>query len=236
MATDRIDATPLSERKRKAIRAAGRDVFLRMGYDAASMDLIASEAGVAKQTVYSHFRNKETLFRAIVADLAGQLVPPLRTECRAASGPARVLTAFARGLLSQMLQPSALALHRMVVGEGNRFPELSRELYEAGPAHAVKELAGYLATQTKTGLLAIDEPELAAEQFFGMLTGLIQWRALLGVRDDRASTDLDKAIRQAVRAFLRSYAPVARRPRALRPRRTGRGAPRQTPAGVKGRA
>lgn len=207
MSADSAATTPLSRRKRKAIQAAGTDVFLRLGYDAASMDLIASEAGVAKQTVYSHFHSKETLFKAIVEDLTARLVSSLRTDRAAPSDPGRVLTAFARQFLSLMLRPSSLALHRIVVAEGNRFPELCQELYQAGPAHAVAELAAYLSAQTEKETLAVDEPALAAEQFLGMLTGFIQLRALLGIAGGWSAADSENAIRHAVRTFLRSYAP-----------------------------
>src|SRR5690349_12123523 len=52
-------------RKRRAIIAAATTVFLREGYTRASVDAIAAEAGVSKQTVYNHFGDKENLFLSV---------------------------------------------------------------------------------------------------------------------------------------------------------------------------
>jgi AcrR family transcriptional regulator len=57
---------PRSTKKRRAIVEAARALFLRKGYVATSMDEIAADAGVSKQTVYSHFADKEGLFTQIV--------------------------------------------------------------------------------------------------------------------------------------------------------------------------
>ncbi|WEV25420.1 TetR/AcrR family transcriptional regulator [Streptomyces sp. 71268] len=52
--------------KREAILQAAVEIFLREGYDRASVDAIAEEAGVSKQTIYNHFGGKERLFLAAV--------------------------------------------------------------------------------------------------------------------------------------------------------------------------
>ena len=54
--------------KREAILEAATRVFFESGYADASMDEIAREAGVSKQTVYSHFGAKEALFGAFIRD------------------------------------------------------------------------------------------------------------------------------------------------------------------------
>ena len=57
---------PKDPGKREAILAAARTMFLEQGYNGASMDAIATAAGVSKLTVYSHFGDKESLFNAAV--------------------------------------------------------------------------------------------------------------------------------------------------------------------------
>ena len=54
----------VSEAKRQGILEAATRLFTEQGYDGTSVDDIAAEAGVSKQTVYSHFGNKEKLFGA----------------------------------------------------------------------------------------------------------------------------------------------------------------------------
>src|SRR5678816_1225396 len=65
---------PVQNRSR-VLRAA-TDSFLAHGY-ASSVDEIARRAGVAKQTVYSHFPSKDALFKAVANDLAHSVLVEL---------------------------------------------------------------------------------------------------------------------------------------------------------------
>ena len=62
-----------AERKRRAIVAAAREIFVRRGYDA-GMDLIAEAAGVSKVTIYNHFGSKEQLFTEVIGEAFEQAV------------------------------------------------------------------------------------------------------------------------------------------------------------------
>jgi TetR/AcrR family transcriptional repressor of mexJK operon len=204
-----MDAGPpvrtISAPKHDAILEAARRVFLRAGYSA-SMDLVAAEAGVSKQTVYNHFGSKEGLFRAIVDHVSGELLDVLVERDGARADPAATLEAVARRFLNLLLTPSYLALHRMLVAEAPRFPDLAREIYIGGPARAANELAHYLAEESHKGTLAVTDPALAAEQFFGGLCGHLQLRALLNPRDAPRKAEIEQAIAHAVRGFLRAQA------------------------------
>jgi TetR/AcrR family transcriptional repressor of mexJK operon len=189
--------------KHDAILDAARRVFLREGYSA-SMDLVAAEAGVSKQTVYNHFGSKEGLFRAIVGHVSGELLDVLVERDGTRADPAATLEAVARRFLNLLLEPSYLALHRMLVAEAPRFPDLAREIYVGGPARAANELALYLADESRQGTLAVTDPALAAEQFFGALCGHFQLRALLSPRDAPREAEIERAIAHAVRGFLRA--------------------------------
>jgi hypothetical protein len=94
----------------------------------------------------------------------------------------------------------------MLVAEAPRFPDLAREIYVGGAARAVEELATYLEDQTRRGTLAVDDPPLAAEQFFGALRGNLQVRALLNPGDIPTPAEIERAVRHAVRGFLRAHA------------------------------
>lgn len=198
----------LSERKHLAIQEAGTAVFLRLGYGAASMDLIAAEANVSKQTIYNHFHSKDELFKAIITDMTTTLMAPLSMREARQSTPERLLHSFGRDFLTLMVQPSSLALYRLIVAESARFPELGGDLYTVGPGRLIGILADYLAWETKNGRLAVVEPERASEQFIGMLSGRVQLRALLGVAEHPAKEELDGRVEHAVASFLTLYAPA----------------------------
>ena len=67
---------PKDLEKRAAILEAGKRLFPRHGFDGTSMDAIAAEAGVSKLTVYSHFNDKETLFKSVIEAKCEEQLPP----------------------------------------------------------------------------------------------------------------------------------------------------------------
>jgi TetR/AcrR family transcriptional repressor of mexJK operon len=201
------NAAPRSSGKEDAIVEAATRAFLRHGYGGASMDAIAQEAGVSKQTIYNNFGSKEALFGAIVRALCEQLLTPLLTPDVKSQGLEAALGSLARQYLELMLAPESLALYRVLMAEVTRFPELGRVTYEAGPAPAVSSLAHYLREQVVAGRLQVPDPELAAEQFYGMLQGYLQLRALLGVEQAWPREDLERYLRCAVTTFLAAHQP-----------------------------
>ena len=72
MPTLELEKTPADPRvdsaKRRQIIDGARRMFLAQGFDAASMNDIAREAGVSKGTLYVYFKSKEELFEAIVEE------------------------------------------------------------------------------------------------------------------------------------------------------------------------
>src|SRR3546814_4232511 len=93
-----------------------------------------------------------------------------------------------------MLRPSSLALFRLIVAEAARFPELVAEIYAVGAGRMLATLADYLGWETESGRLRVDDPQLAAEQFVGMLAGRLQLRAVLDVGP---APDADELARRA---------------------------------------
>jgi AcrR family transcriptional regulator len=193
--------------KHDIILSAATEAFLEAGYDRASMDEIAAKAGVSKATVYSHFGNKEALFAAIIRELCERLVTPLEVAESDRLSPEATLTSFARSYVALLLDPASLALHRLLVAEAMRDPEMAGASYRGGGAQALRSLADYLARETARGTLAVAEPALAAEQLFGMLNGHLQVRALLQIEAKPPEEKLERFIAHAVAAFLRAYRP-----------------------------
>src|SRR5215471_17969824 len=120
--------------KRQLVLDAAASLFMAHGYGAVSMDAIARAAGVSKATLYAHFSSKDQLFATIIGDACqqkialGELLPTDTSDVRAA------LMAFGGRLLRFFLEDRALAIHRVVIGESTRFPELGRAFFDNGPA------------------------------------------------------------------------------------------------------
>ncbi len=196
--------------KRDQILAAATRVFLASGYGGASMDAIAGEAGVSKQTVYNHFGGKGALFGAIVRKKCEQLLEPLGapppTSGHPGGDPQTVLSDIAQRFLELVLAAENMANFRAVVAESRRFPELAKAFYSSGPEIAVDNLARYLQTMDRHGVLAVAEPKPAARLFFAMLRGDLYMRRLLGLGPAPGKADMRRVVGQAVRAFLAAHA------------------------------
>jgi TetR/AcrR family transcriptional repressor of mexJK operon len=165
--------------------------------------MIAAEAGVARQTIYNQFESKEALFRAIFSALADDAMTPLAVATRKGAPVRAALLRLARRSVARALRPSRLALHRLVVAEAARFPELGRTVYDAGAARIAAQLADFLRRQTELGHLDVPNPEAAAEQFFSMVTAYQQFRALMNV--DTPQREIDARVEEAVDTFLRAF-------------------------------
>lgn len=189
--------------KRTQIVAAAKDLFLRLGYEGASIELIAEAAQVSKQTIYNNFADKEALFRAIAEDLVDEVVAPLLCRETGKDSDMRgVLTSLGESFLGITLDPCSLALHRLVVMEAPRFPELGLAVYAAGASRAVEQLAMFLDEQANSGDLRLNNATLAAEQFFGLIMGHHQLRALLGVEAHVPPARIRGIVQAGVDLFL----------------------------------
>jgi TetR/AcrR family transcriptional repressor of mexJK operon len=198
--------TPGLPSKHAAILEAATRVFLDSGYDAASMDAIAREAGVSKQTVYSHFGGKDALFGAIIREKCDELLEPIIAPETRVDDPEAALTDMARRFLELVLIAGNMALFRTVVGEWARFPELAAAFYDSGPKLALENLTAYLSELDARGVLAIADPQFAAGLFFGMLRSDTYMRRLLGIGPDPTAEDIERTVGEAVRVFLAAYA------------------------------
>ncbi len=128
----------LDPAKRAAILAGARAVFLRDGFAGGSVDDLAAEAGVGKQTVYRHFGSKEALVVALVEAMCapGALAAP------PAALPRRErLRALLLGFVEGVTSYDSLSLYRALVAEAERMPELGRLFWDAGPRQLRTALA-----------------------------------------------------------------------------------------------
>src|SRR5215469_1454204 len=138
-----------SARKRRAIMEAATALFLRDGYRNTSMDQVAADAAVSKQTVYKQFADKEQLFRGIVLGVTATseaIITDMTSALRGTeiSSPAElraVLVDLARCYIDGVLQPHVLALRRLIIAEAERFPDLARTYFEQAPARAFEVIA-----------------------------------------------------------------------------------------------
>ncbi|HXJ10574.1 MAG TPA: TetR/AcrR family transcriptional regulator [Burkholderiales bacterium] len=189
-------AVPNRERVLRAATAA----FMTDGYRS-SIDRIAQRAGVAKQTVYSHFPSKDHLFEEVAREMAKRVLVELEGESSDLRG---ALLRFALAYRERVLSDEGIAVFRTLVAEIPRFRTLARAIYQGGPGETAARLAEYLEKAMAAGRLRRDDPLFAAELFMSMLVGLDRIKRLYGVA--RFEADARRAAR-IVDRFLAAYTP-----------------------------
>ena len=129
-----------AEKKRYSIVQAALELFLQHGYGVTSMENVASEAGVTKQTVYRYFPSKETLFVAVMERIRAEESQPYRFG----SDSLQIeLENFGRDLLAFHLTPSALGVYRLMLTEGGE-EKLLEPFMNAGPKRVMQPLLAFL--------------------------------------------------------------------------------------------
>lgn len=144
--------------KRQQIVDAAIDVFLRHGYSATTLLKVAEEAGVIRATIYSHFPDKEALFAAIIEELTINRLGANLEESVQHLSP-REFVLFMRDMVKRRSKDKQyLALLRTVIGESERFPELSRmyfnTIYSKGMTIAHKYFGNHKELRFKDPMAA----------------------------------------------------------------------------------
>jgi len=197
-------------RKRKAILEAATELFLEHGYGRTNMDLVASRAGVSKQTIYQQFGSKEDLFRYVVTatvDWASDPVYSEVTQLRASADLASDLVDLAHRQLDLALRPLVIRLRRLVIAEVTDFPELGRVFHERGPQRTVQALTLMFARLAEDGRLQTPNAGTSASQFnWLVMAEPVNRLMLLGEEGRLPSPDLNRHVLDAVHTFLTAHA------------------------------
>ncbi|MFI5691763.1 TetR/AcrR family transcriptional regulator [Kribbella sp. NPDC051586] len=208
---EQVETEGRTARKRRAILAAATAAFLQHGYLGASMDEVAANAGVSKQTVYKQFENKERLFAEIVLGTSDQvmdgLVQAYVDTLDGAADAREALRALAHRLLQSLTADSVLQLRRLVIAEADRFPEVCGAWFSQGFDQSLGALGEALTRLSDRGLLKeLDDPTLAAYQFAGLVMYKPMNRAMFaGTRQRPKPGELENLADQAADVFLAAY-------------------------------
>lgn len=174
------------------------------GYAAASMSTIAARLGGSKGTLYNYFRSKAELFVAVIQNQCevgqaelfdGADAPDLRMH----------LTQLGRRFARLMMQEDVITIHRIVVAEAVRFPEIGQALYEAGPKRGKARMIAYFERAIAEGRMKPCDPGRAAEQAMEMTLAGIYRRRLWNVGPPPTDEEIDANVAAAIDTFMAAY-------------------------------
>jgi TetR/AcrR family transcriptional regulator, mexJK operon transcriptional repressor len=181
---------------RAAILRAARPIMLRDGLGGTTLDRVAAEGGIAKMTLYRHFPSKEALFGGLVTATCESMREGLENAPTTDMGEpiamrlADELSAFT----SALIEPDGLALYRLIVADGWRFPELARVFDRSGMRVIRRRLAELLET---SGVPA-DQSRQVAGELVALALGDAYQRAILGIAEQGDGKAFSRQIDAAV--------------------------------------
>jgi TetR/AcrR family fatty acid metabolism transcriptional regulator len=162
---------PDREERRQAILQAARQVFARKGYDPATLEAVAREAGLAKGTLYLYFRDKEDLYFHAVLHMLESLQASIREQAERPAEALERMRAIAVGqfdffvrhrdtlrLFAPFSNPDLARLHKRLIGV----------MLEKWAAH-LQRITALVEEGQRAGTIRGDlEPRHVALAFVGM--------------------------------------------------------------------
>ncbi|MEL7974338.1 TetR/AcrR family transcriptional regulator [Isoptericola sp. F-RaC21] len=186
----------VAQEKRASIVTAATALFLELGYDRTSLARIAERSGVSRATLFKQFPTKAALFDAIVTEswaTGDEEDPP------PAGDVVDGLTAIGRRYAALLGRPQMSDLFRIVIAELPRFPELAQAQFSHGKMPYFESVRSYLQAEHEAGTVRVEDVDLAATQFLGMISNYVIWPTLLvpgwEVSAERAAQVVDEAVR-----------------------------------------
>jgi len=181
---------------------AARAEFQASGYAGASMNAVAQGAGVSTKTLYRLVPTKADLFKNVVSQRCGQFLLEIDQkvvgDLDLEQALVRILIAYGR----LTLEKETIGIVRLVLGECERFPELGEAFYETAIKRSGEAMTGWLAEQSRKGLLDLDDPKLASGALRGMMIMEPQRCVMLAQRDAPDAREIEQRAKFCAKLFL----------------------------------
>lgn len=155
--------------KRVHIIEIARRVFVKYGYAGSTTAVVATEAGVSKQTLYKLFQSKEELFAAVVGAHRRMMLdlPRPPEDLSIAESLERIFMID----MDEDWDADRAGFLQLVFREAAQFPELVDILQREGMLASRQELADWLRDRRAEGRLSLDDPLSGARMLMDMIFG-----------------------------------------------------------------
>jgi len=194
-----------SRRRHRALIDAATELFLEVGYSAASMNELVKRAGGSKSSIYAYFRDKEGLFIAVIDDMVQDILLPLHSIIPSEQDLRENLLQLADRTLAVMTSRKGTGLSRMAYTASVKLPAVGKAFYEHGAARAISELGDYLQELANCGTIKCQNPYFAAEYFWGMLLHKPMLQVLCSVELPMSPRTRKKYVARVADSFIRQF-------------------------------
>ena len=198
---------PKSEKKRVAILNSAVELFLLNGYKQTSMEEVAKHSKVSKQTIYSHYENKDALFSACIAFKCEEHMIKVEKLANDDASLETALNHIARRFLALFHDEDVIAMYSTVIAEARNTPHVAEIFYHAGPLASLEALSRLLY-QSSGDTLSKQNARLLAIDFYTFIKGDLHTRSLMNLDFRLTEEECEAHIRSVVDKTLclkRSY-------------------------------
>lgn len=192
-------------RKFEQVLDGAREIFLREGFEGASVDDIARQSGVSKATLYSYFPDKRLLFIEVATAQCCRHADEARLTMDMTRPPRAVLAEAGRNFLGFLYSGMGQRIFKICVAESDRFPELGRQFYQSGPMIMRRVMTDYLAAARGRGELRVDDIDLAADQFAELCKADLWPKVVFGIQSTFTDDEIARVVDGAVDTFMARY-------------------------------
>ena len=164
--------------RRAAIVAAALDEFIARGFTATRLDDVAKRAGVAKGTIYLHFKDKETLFEELVRTAIVPVVDRLTRPPPLGGSVREALEAFAQTFMREVANTRRADIIRLIVAEGPRFPAIADFYYREVISRGLAAMRGLIEIGIARGEIRLGELKNFPQIVVAPAIVAIVWKSL----------------------------------------------------------
>ncbi|MCX7057673.1 MAG: TetR/AcrR family transcriptional regulator [Proteobacteria bacterium] len=170
--------TEVQEFKRRRILEESRELFYSLGYEATTLDAIAEGLNVTKPFIYSYFKNKSEILRAICEIGIRSSLQALDEALATSLPPREKLRMIVESVTSIIIkdQKYIVVYERE---EKNLQPRDAKQLMSLRKEFGIR-LATLLETGARSGDFTVDDPLLTAVSIGGLVTWAASWYRPLG--------------------------------------------------------
>jgi len=185
---------------------AARDLFVERGPDAVSVDEIAALANVSKVTLYANFVDRDALLEAVIARESERILPNDFLDQARDQSLEVALVRLGERVVGFLANPQLVGLERLIAVAAERYPEMAKRFFEAGPGRNRDILVELIELGVAQGFLVVDDSREAASDLIGLWLGIVRLETTLRYRPSPSPAEIHRRAERGVALFMRLYA------------------------------
>ena len=196
------------ENRAEALLEVAEQALIELGYERATLQIIAQRAKVSKKTIYAKYGGKPGLLRAVLDRIADRnMANDLSLLDR--DDPAEGLYEWARMIMRSTRTPAAHAITAISMREGLRFPEFREAMEEARRVRQQTPLRSYLERLQDRGLIRPVDCDEIASIFLWVLSQEMVTAVSAGTAQPLSDAEADEKARRVATLIARGLAPAS---------------------------